>query len=740
MAPPTAPDVDQTSMLANIHTLSLVLHAHYINFLDADWSTSAPRNMRPQRYLFPTSTLAADLWEPGEDIHLVCMTEDRKTTFWAIVTSELHLEKERGWTLTDGTMTLDWPLLGISGLSAAKLAGSALYLHYALLPPAFSLDLLPHYGIPEYRRKDTVAYMPKHVDLVRHALHLTTALQAPPFATFPFLPTYRRLRRWAYALGLLGPKLGLLDGKTLLNLIFGACSGYLHHPTTTFPSHANFLESFFLQSASWLPAYSQALGATLHGETALLAALKQTCERLIARGGPGGSSLAYLALDRITPAIGFQSFLSSYDYFLVLTAETWGSAESTWRFIHHRFEDLVKRLVLRLHEVDEEGRKSTARAWSFLVMPMTDRVACVIGVGRRLEAEEVRELTVWLRAGYDGPEEEAAVVLRRQLKREVALFGGVLEEAERAEEVKRVGRDWVEGVAKVGMVVTGSQKVEVRKRVGKKAVPAVAPAVTSSPRLNVDIPKGEGSETETPAKHKKKKKKRPKENTKQPRDQLPNSEDIEKSKTSGTRAPASQGPTPGDAVAEAYRDLIRRRDSLPGLTSLPQPNATKLSLTSLSISDSTDESQAPIPSHMKRKKKTKTQLAKALPTPPSATQQTPTQPSDPNPPTPSTTQSSPSPAPAPAPAPSPAPTPLLPLPRILARLRWHPDYRLTRYEIGYRDRFLPELQWMPMEEWGRKATEEEDWIPGHRVMVIRAVGEGEGGVVWDRRGRGGESW
>ncbi|KAK1093057.1 hypothetical protein LTR48_003103 [Friedmanniomyces endolithicus] len=517
MAPPTAPDVDQASMLANIHTLSLVLHAHYINFLDADWSTSAPHNMRPQRYLFPTSTLAADLWEPGEDIHLVCITEDRKTTFWAIVTSELHLEKERGWTLTGGTMTLDWPLLGISGIRAAKLAGSALYLHYALLPPQFSLDLLPHYGIPEYRRKDTVAYMPKHVDQVRHALHLTTALQSPPFATFPFLPTYRRLRRWAYALGLLGPRLGLLDGKTLLNLIFGACSGYLHHPTTVFPSHANFLESFFLQSASWLPAYSQALGATLHGETALLAALKQTCERLIARGGPGGSSLACLALDRITPAIGFQSFLSSYDYFLVLTAETWGSAET-------------------------------------------------------------------------------------------------------------------------------------------------------------------------------------------------------------------------------YRDLIRRRDSLPGLTSLPQPNATKLSLTSLSISDSTDESQAPIPSHMKRKKKTKTQLAKALPTPPSATQQTPTQPSDPNPPTPSTTQSSPSPAPAPAPAPSPAPTPLLPLPRILARLRWHPDYRLTRYEIGYRDRFLPELQWMPMEEWGRKATEEEDWIPGHRVMVIRAVGEGEGGVVWDRRGRGGESW
>ncbi|KAK0980978.1 hypothetical protein LTR91_012106 [Friedmanniomyces endolithicus] len=722
MPPSTAPDVDQTSMLANIHTLSLVLHAHYINFLDADWSTSAPRNMRPQRYLFPTSTLAADLWEPGEDIHLVCMTEDRKTTFWAIVTSELHLENERGWTLTDGTMTLDWPLLGLSGARAAKLAGSALYLHYALLPPQFSLDLLPHYGIPEYRRKDTVAYMPKHVDQVRHALHLTTSLQTSPFSTFPFLPTYRRLRRWAYALGLLGPKLGLLDGKTLLNLIFGACSGYLH--TCTYPSHANFLEAFFLQSASWLPAYSQALGATPHGQTALLAALKQTCERLIARGGAGGSRLASLALDRITPAIGFQSFLSLYDYFLVLTAETWGSAEKTWRFIHHRFEELVKRLVLRLHEGDEEGRKGTARAWSFLVMPRTDRVACVIGVGRRLEAEEVRGLTVWLREGYDGAGEEAAVVLRRQLKREVALFGGVLEEAWKEEEVRQTGLGGIGGVASAGKVAE-SPVAQRGGRARTTTKPAVAPAVTRKPRVDADTNKGEGSETETPAKYKRKKRSKKK---KPPIDDPSKVGDTKSFGTPATRSPAAQGPTPGDAMGEAYRDLIQRRDSIPDLNTSPQASTTDLSLTNLTLNDSTDESQAPIPSHMKKKKNPKTHLSKALTPPPSATQQTPTPLSNSNP---SSTPTS---------TPTPNQTSYLPpLPRILSRLRWHPDHRCVRYEIGYRDRFLPELLWMPLEEWGRKATEEEDWIPGHRVMVIRRVGggdgEGDGGVVWDRRGR-----
>ncbi|KAK0258067.1 hypothetical protein B0A54_07126 [Friedmanniomyces endolithicus] len=724
MAPPTAPDVDQTSMLANIHTLSLVLHAHYIDFLDADWSTSAPRNMHPQRYLFPTSTLAADLWEPGEDIHLVCMTEDRKTTFWAIVTSELQLEGERGWTLTDGTMALDWSLLGLSGCRAAKLAGSALYLHYALLPPQFSLDLLPTYGIPEYRRKDTVAYMPKHVDLVRHALHLTTALQTPPFSTFPFLPTYRRLRRWAYALGLLGPKLGLLDGKTLLNLVFGACSGYLHHPTTTFPSSTNFLETFFLQSTSWLPAYSSALGANPHGQRALVAALKWTCERLIAKGGPGGSSLATLALDRISPAQGFQSFLSSYEYFLVLHAETWGSAESTWRFIHHRFEGLVQRLVLRLHEGDGEGRKGTARAWSFLVMSRTDRVACVIGMERRLEAEEVRELTIWLREGYDGVDEEAAVVLRRQLKREVALFGEVIEEAWKAEEVRQRAVGGGNGVASAETVVVGAPKVEGKRCVRAKPAPTVAPPVAGSSSVAAEPKAGEGSETETPAKHKKKKKKKSSKK-KPPNDGPSRAGDLESSGPSASRAPTGQGPTPGDAIGEEYRNLIQRRDSIPGLNLSQSTNTTDLPLTNLALNDSTDESPAPIPTHLKRKKRSKNQLSKAQATPTPIIPSTPSQPE---------------------PAPAPPPTPLLSLPRILARLRWHPDHRGIRYEIGYRDRFLPELQWMPMEEWGRKATEEEDWIPGHRVMVIRAVGtregEGEGGgegVVWDRGGRGNNS-
>ena len=43
---------------------------------------------------------------------------------------------------------------------------------------------------------------------------------------------------------------------------------------------------------------------------------------------------------------------------------------------------------------------------------------------------------------------------------------------------------------------------------------------------------------------------------------------------------------------------------------------------------------------------------------------------------------------------------------------------------------------MPMELWGRE-TEEEDFIPEHRIRVFRRAGRDGGGnvVVWDRERR-----
>lgn len=72
--------------------------------------------------------------------------------------------------------------------------------------------------------------------------------------------------------------------------------------------------------------------------------------------------------------------------------------------------------------------------------------------------------------------------------------------------------------------------------------------------------------------------------------------------------------------------------------------------------------------------------------------------------------------------------------QVLSRLRWHPVHAAHDYEVGYLDRFEG-LMWLPLEKWG-KATEEEDFVPEHRIRVFRRVGEGGlRETVWDREAR-----
>jgi uncharacterized protein (UPF0248 family) len=77
-----------------------------------------------------------------------------------------------------------------------------------------------------------------------------------------------------------------------------------------------------------------------------------------------------------------------------------------------------------------------------------------------------------------------------------------------------------------------------------------------------------------------------------------------------------------------------------------------------------------------------------------------------------------------------------PAAQVLSRLRWDPAHRPFDYEVGYVDRFTEGLMWLPMELWGRE-TEEEDFIPEHRIRVFRRAGRdgGENVVVWDREKR-----
>lgn len=69
----------------------------------------------------------------------------------------------------------------------------------------------------------------------------------------------------------------------------------------------------------------------------------------------------------------------------------------------------------------------------------------------------------------------------------------------------------------------------------------------------------------------------------------------------------------------------------------------------------------------------------------------------------------------------------------MSRLRHDPSHAGIEYEVGYEDRHEG-LMWKALEAWvGRRQTEEEEWIPTHRIRKIRRKKHGI--VVWDKETR-----
>ncbi|EHY60375.1 hypothetical protein HRR83_000135 [Exophiala dermatitidis] len=71
---------------------------------------------------------------------------------------------------------------------------------------------------------------------------------------------------------------------------------------------------------------------------------------------------------------------------------------------------------------------------------------------------------------------------------------------------------------------------------------------------------------------------------------------------------------------------------------------------------------------------------------------------------------------------------------VLDRLHWDPSYDITKYTIGYLERFSGIME-TPADSWISESTDEE-WIPQHRIKYFkRSLENGEQEVVWDRERR-----
>lgn len=265
-------------------------------------SSDAASRAPPRRLLFPTGTYAAGVWQPGDDLHLVCLSDDRKELFVAIVDEGLGaapinpraLSELRASSLPryanmypvgteDSEIELPLTLPVFSGLcDDGVLGGGRCYLHYCRKPVGFDLDQRRKTGIPFENRADSglsisaAANMTstthlgpaKQTDvcygtqdwalrMVCDAEEMTSDRQHLDWMNRTDLRTefrdaYLQIRQWALSMGLIGglvgerhahrEALGDLSSNALLGMVYNSMNTWKRSPSP----RGSIVEFFFL--------------------------------------------------------------------------------------------------------------------------------------------------------------------------------------------------------------------------------------------------------------------------------------------------------------------------------------------------------------------------------------------------------------------------------------------------------------------------------------------------------------
>ncbi|QIW99490.1 hypothetical protein AMS68_005008 [Peltaster fructicola] len=167
----------------------------------------------PHRYLFVTDPPDLRLWRPGDDINIVCLSDNRAQTFWAFVAEKKDDELFAAQTLrwTHKPRVAD----EFDGLSFKTLPeGGNLHLQYAPLPTHFDIALVEAYNLPDYPEDSSASTHARHrLKTVQQALDNQHAVSDA------VVQGYHGIRDWAENAGLFSKDFGPLDPERLLRLV-----------------------------------------------------------------------------------------------------------------------------------------------------------------------------------------------------------------------------------------------------------------------------------------------------------------------------------------------------------------------------------------------------------------------------------------------------------------------------------------------------------------------------------------
>ncbi|KAK5122580.1 hypothetical protein LTR85_003843 [Meristemomyces frigidus] len=342
---------DLAQIVTAIGKFSVALHSSYESFLtqtnyrnqqrhtEHENYEESSRHRGPRRLLYPTGTFAAAVWQPGDDVRLVCMSDDRKDLFWEIVAEALDLDASPA----PEKDTLALPLHKLEPDIRHIVNGAKIYLHWCPVPEGYDRNPIPPYTSTLARRTEIERL---HLAMARDAQILTAHSEGDGSLEIfdVFRKTYLLVRSWVENHGILGPRFGFLNVDTVLWLVANHClhpakiSGRSREPE----EYADDLfdrdlginrEGLVVHTAT---GYNMAKFTTREGLWAVGEALESRRDRTFER-----SKLRDLPDPR-----GYEVFLERYPCFVTVNFQCWDlSGHKRRRFTDETTPELVKQLA-----------------------------------------------------------------------------------------------------------------------------------------------------------------------------------------------------------------------------------------------------------------------------------------------------------------------------------------------------------------------------------------------------------
>jgi uncharacterized protein (UPF0248 family) len=308
----------------------------------------------PQRYLFPTGPYALELCHPGDDVHLVCLTDNSSNTFWEYIAEKLDRED-----LPKHDCIISRPGDEVT-----------VWLHYCGIPPYFDIATVGAYGFPKHPES---TFVPQVVRLnlarLQDTWHLLDRL-GEDLDTFRH--DYNILRRWAEAAGIFSKAFGTLDAESLVWMLFNAKSVTVDSDVERKSTLSTGIQSFMAHHS--VQSILTPSGRSVHDPPPHIAANSHaTIESEIDQLSQNPDLIS------LSPEQHYQRFCQNFQATILVSAECWAVDRQRETF-HSQLTTQITQIAKHLHDLRLEPQD--LRFWPHASKPSEDEWLYAVGINR----------------------------------------------------------------------------------------------------------------------------------------------------------------------------------------------------------------------------------------------------------------------------------------------------------------------------------------------------------------------